>query len=76
MATTDMNDLPIGTAVIIAAKGVWGQGTHGTIARSYTIRFGHRMYDIVTSFGHTFSYYAPSQIILDKPTFEIADPTA
>ena len=76
MSTTDMNNLPIGTAVIIAAKGVWMQGTHGTIARSYTIRFGHRMYDIMSTSGYMCSYYAPSQIILDKPTFEIADPTA
>lgn len=76
MATTDMNNLPTGTAVIIAAKGVWAEGVHGTIARSYTIRHGHRMYDIEGRFGNLYTYYAPSQIILDKPTFEIADPTA
>lgn len=58
----DLPLLPVGTAVKISAEGAWGQGTEGTIERAYRIRFGHRMYDVRSRFGHLHTYYAHSQL--------------
>jgi hypothetical protein len=57
----DKNNLPLGTRVRIT-EGPYGAGTTGIISRSYTIRFGHRMYDITTAHGHTYTYYGPAQL--------------
>lgn len=59
----DMNNLPVGTPVVITGAGLWGDGYHCTIARSYTIRHGHRMYDLEW-YGREMNYYAPSQLVL------------
>jgi hypothetical protein len=61
MATADLHNLEVGTPVLITGGAY--PGFHGTIARSYTIRFGHRMYDIDCGFMVA-TYYAPSQLKL------------
>lgn len=59
---TKSEPLAIGTPVTITAEGVWMQGTKGTIERAYTIRHGHHMYDIRSTWGDVHTYYAESQL--------------